>query len=115
AREVPRVTDDFVFGEFNDNLIVLPRRVAADWGRLQHALGTCKTWGEMRKHAPRHLYNQALELLGRRKMPAARPIELDLATLLNEGFPPHEGSIMRLYIPEECKQFFKTQTNMLGE
>jgi hypothetical protein len=39
----------FVFSDFNDELIVLPRRIAREWAEMFRALDTSETWGEVRK------------------------------------------------------------------
>jgi hypothetical protein len=48
---------DFVFGDFNGDFIILPRSVAEKWARMQQALNTCTTWGELRGQAPADLYS----------------------------------------------------------
>jgi hypothetical protein len=99
APQTPTAIQAFVYGVIMDELFVVPQPVAERWAGLGRALHTCETWGELKAQAPPELYKEALQALGRRRMAADRAIADDLEALLEEGFPPPLGQIMRKHLP----------------
>jgi hypothetical protein len=97
----------FVFGTIQGELLVLPKLVAEKWARLNRGLATCSTWGELKRVAPPELYREAVEILGRPRMSAARALDVDLEELVEEGFPPPVGQIMRDHVPDQLDQLIQ--------
>lgn len=113
-RRMPTV-QPFVYGVVEGQLVVLPKSVAEKWARLNRAMATCSTWGEARRVAPPDLYREAIDILGRRRMPAARALDADLEELAEEGFPPPAGQIMRHHLPAQLDYLFEIARSALGE
>jgi len=56
--------EPFVYGVIYSDLFVLPRSVAESWSRMNRALETCETWGELKSVAPPYLYEETGGLKG---------------------------------------------------
>jgi hypothetical protein len=105
----------FVYGVVDGELIVLPKVEAMKWARLTRALNTCSTWGELKSAAPSDLYREAVEILGRQRMPATRVLSSDFEELAEEGFPPSVGQIVKRHLPAELDHLFEMAYSALGQ
>jgi hypothetical protein len=113
-RRSPRI-EPFVWGVIYGQLFVVPRKVAAERARLNRALHTSKTWGEVVAKAPRRLCQQIREALDVRRISADREIGDILENLVDQCYPPSLGVIMLASLPTELKHLVHREFSALGD
>jgi hypothetical protein len=113
AAAAPAVPEAFVYGVIYGELYVVPRSVAEKWASLFRGLNGSQTWGELKQKVSPALYEETLEVLGRRRMSADASI--DHEALAEESFPPHLGGLMKCHLPSELEHLVRIQESAIGE
>jgi hypothetical protein len=111
----PAAVQPCVYGQVHGHVYVVPRAVAEDWARLNRAFHRSATWGEVKARAPQGLCQEILAALGRRRIPDDRATSDVLERLVDVGFAPSLGQVMRWHLPPELAGLMLSEESALGE